>query len=63
MCSILYAADIVDLADVGMIQRGDSSSLALEPLAKPHAGNFDREVPIQTRVLGAIHFSHAARAN
>jgi hypothetical protein len=46
-----------------MIQRGDSSSLALEPLAKPHAGNFDREVPIQTRVLGAIHFSHAARAN
>jgi hypothetical protein len=63
MCSMLYAADIVDLADVGMIQRGDSSGFTLEPLAELRAGNFDRDVPIQTRVLGAIHFCHAARAN
>ena len=25
-------------------------------------GEFDRDVPVQTRVPGAIHLSHAARA-
>jgi hypothetical protein len=77
MCSMLYAQggqparmkgskgafSFLDLADVGMLQRGDSSGFMLEPLAELRARNLDRDVPIQTRVLGTIHFSHAARAN
>ena len=59
----IIRANIVNLADVGMIQRGNGFGFTLEALAELLAGNFDRDIPIQTRVLGAIHFSHAARAN
>jgi hypothetical protein len=46
-----------------MIQRGDGLGFTLETLAELRAGNFDRNVAIQTRVSGAIDFSHPARAN
>src|SRR5438309_1213955 len=44
--------DIVNLADIGMIQRCDRFGFTLEPLAEPRAGNFDRDLPIQTCILG-----------
>jgi len=56
-------ADIVNLADVGMIQRGDRFGFALEPFPELCAGNFDRDCPIQTRVFGTIRFSHRTRAD
>jgi len=34
----IIRADIVDLADVGMIQRGDGFGFTLEPLAELRAG-------------------------
>jgi hypothetical protein len=46
-----------------MIQRGNGFGFTLETLAEPRAGNFDGDDPIQTRVFGALHFSHTARAN
>ena len=42
----IVRADIVNLADVGMIQCGDGFGFTLEALAELRAGNFDRDVPI-----------------
>ena len=39
-------ADVVNLADVGMIERGDGFGFTLEALAELLARNFDRDVPI-----------------
>ena len=39
-------ADVVNLADVGMIECGDGFGFTLEALAEPLAGNFDRDVSI-----------------
>ena len=46
-----------------MIQRRDGLGFTLEALAELRGGNFDGDVAIQTRVAGAIHFAHAARAD
>ena len=54
---------IVNGEDVGMIQRGDGFCFTLEPLAELSGGNFDGDIPAQTRVSGAIHFSHSTGAN
>ncbi len=59
----IIRADIVNLADVGMIQRGDGFGFTFQSVAELRTGNFDCDVPIQTRVSGAIHFSHTSRAN
>ena len=50
-----------------MIERGDRFGLALEPfecLGRDGARrkDFDRDLPIETRVAGAIDLAHAARA-
>jgi hypothetical protein len=46
-----------------MIQRGDGFGFTLEPFAELRAGNFYRDVPIQTRIMGAIYFAHPAFTN
>jgi hypothetical protein len=55
-------ADIVDLADVGVVECRDCLGFPLEPFAELRGGYFDRDVAIQARVSGSIHFTHAARA-
>src|SRR5206468_5400657 len=55
-------------ADVGMVQAGDGARLALEALpqfgvAGEVAGeDLDRHGPVESRVSGAIHLAHPARA-
>ena len=58
----IVGADVVDLADVGMIQRGDSLGFALEAFGKLRGRDFDGDVAIQARIVGAIHLAHAADA-
>ena len=63
------AADVVDAADVGMVQGRDGASLALE--AGPHIGiasdvarqDLDRDRAIEPRVAGPVDLAHAARAD
>jgi len=52
--------DIVQSADVGMVQRGDGVRFALEALGKLLIGNFDGDDAIQSRVAGLVDFAHAA---
>src|SRR5271166_3687509 len=56
-------ADIVNLADVGMIQRCDGLGFPLETFAELRGGKLDRNVAIQSCIPGAINFTHSARAD
>src|SRR4030095_7555228 len=59
----------VDRADVGVVERGQDLRLALEPRQSVRIENeisrkkFDRDVPIQLRIAGAINFAHSAFAH
>ena len=44
-----------------MIQRRNGLGFPLETLAELGIGEFDGDIPVQTRVPGAIHLSHSAR--
>ena len=60
------AADVVDAADVGMVQRGDGAGLALEP--GPQIGiasnltrqDLDGDRSIEACVAGSVDLAHAA---
>ena len=45
-----------------MIQRRNGLGLALEAFTELSSRDFDGNIALQTRIVGAIHFTHAARA-
>ena len=61
-------ADLVELADEEMIERGRREGLASQPLARDRIRlkigrqQFDRDAALESRVLGEKHFPHAAGA-
>jgi hypothetical protein len=63
-----FAADVVERADVRMIQRRDRARLALEARAQVLAlgdalrQDFDRYLPVEARVARAVDLAHAAGA-
>ena len=59
----IIRTDIINLADVGIIQRSDSLGFALESFAELGLGNLDGDAAGETRVTAPVHFSHAARAD
>ncbi len=60
-------ADVVERANIGMVQRRDGSRFALETLpgfgvfGKMLGKNLDCNGAVESRVPGAIHFAHSAR--
>ena len=56
-------ADIVKLADVGVIQRRDGSGLAFKALAELFFAELDGDDAAQARVASLVHLTHAARAD
>ncbi len=58
----IVGADIVNLADVGVVEGGDGSGFPLEAFVETLGGNFDGYVAIEAGVVGSIDFAHAARA-
>ena len=59
----VVGADVVNLADVGMVQRRDGFGFALEAFAELRGGNFDGDVAIQPWIVRLPHFAHAALAD
>jgi hypothetical protein len=63
---VAFVSNIVQRADVGMVQRGYSASLSLEPFSKLGIGceigreDFDRDEAVEACVARAVHLSHAA---
>ena len=61
-------ADVVERADVRMIQAGNGAGFAIESLANfRRVGyalreNFDGDGAVQPRIARAIHFAHATSA-
>src|SRR6185312_11476956 len=59
-------ADLMQGADVGMVERADGLRFALEALARQRAGGLGKEldghVAVQPRVARLEHLAHAARA-
>ena len=55
--------NIVQRANVGMIQRRHGASFALETLTELGLGSFDRNDAIEARVASLVHFAHSARTD
>ncbi|HTB13421.1 MAG TPA: hypothetical protein VK752_17690 [Bryobacteraceae bacterium] len=55
--------DVVDLADVRMIQRGDGAGFALKSFSEFFGGNFDGDDSVESGVAGFPHFAHPAGAD
>ena len=62
-------ADVVERADVRMIQAGDRFCFALESLAqfgtigKMSRQNFDGDDSIEARIAGAVNLAHSTRTD
>jgi hypothetical protein len=67
--SPILFANVVQCANVRMIERRDDARLAVEPLAEVRVGSqafrqdFERDGPIQARVPRAVHLAHSACAD
>ena len=59
----VVGADVVERADVRMVQRGDRPRFAREPIAELFGRDLDRDVASEPRIARAIHLAHAARTN
>jgi hypothetical protein len=59
----VVGADIVDLADVGMIQSGDGAGLALKSLAEFLSGSFDGNEAVEAPIASLPHFAHPTSAD
>ena len=65
----ILLADVVEDADVRMVQRRDDTRFPIEPLTELRIGrerrrkDFDGDRAIQAGVTRSVHFAHAARAD
>ncbi len=55
--------DVVELADVGIVQGGDRPGFAFEPLGKLRPADLDGDDPIEAGVFGPVHIAHATRSD
>jgi hypothetical protein len=58
----VIGADVVDRADVRMVEGGDGAGFALESFVEFFFGNFDGDRAIEAGIAGSVDLSHAARA-
>src|SRR5215471_6133516 len=58
----VVGADVIDLADVGMVERGYGFGFARKSIAELGSRGFDRDKPIEARISGTVDFAHTAFA-
>jgi hypothetical protein len=56
-------SNVVEMADIGMVQRGDGARFAFEPFGKLGLRCFDRHDSVQPRIPGFPHLPHAPGAD
>ena len=59
----IVRSDVIELANVGMIERGDRSRLAFEPPLKFLVRQLDGDRPVQSGIPGFVDLSHPALAD
>ena len=69
VAAAILGADIVERADIGVVQRGHSAGFALEAGAQIFAlgdvfgQDFDGDGAVETGVASFVHLAHASRSN
>jgi hypothetical protein len=56
-------SDVVEVADIGVAERGDGAGFGGEALGELSVRNFDRDIAAQARVMSPIDLAHAALAH
>jgi hypothetical protein len=59
----IVRADIVQRADVRVVQRSNCACLTIEPIAELLPGDLDRHPAIESRVTALPHFAHPSATN
>ncbi len=59
----VVGTDVVQRADVGMIQRGDGAGFALESIAEVLGRHLDGDVAADAGIVRAVDDAHSACAN
>jgi hypothetical protein len=63
VAAAVVLADVVQRADVRVVERRDRLRLALEPLGERAFHGLHRDVAVETRVFGAIDVAHSPGAS
>ena len=58
----VFAADVVEGADVRVVEAGDGAGFTLEALGEADAGYFDGDGSFEAGVAGFVDFAHATCA-
>src|SRR5438270_45417 len=59
----VVGADVEQMTDVGVIERGDGPGFRAEALRKLRAGALYGDLPVHAQVARPKHLAHSARAN
>jgi hypothetical protein len=59
----IIGADVVELADSGVVQRGDGAGLALESLGELLLQDLDGDDAIEAGIAGLVDVAHATGAD
>lgn len=59
---LVVRADVIEVRDVGVVQRGYGAGFASEALRELGVADFDRDITTEALVVGSIDFAHAAIA-
>src|SRR5215469_2633251 len=55
--------DIIEMADIRMVQRSNGAGLPVEAFRELRGRNFDGNVAAESRVAGSVDLPHSSRAN
>ena len=53
-------SDVIELADIGVIERGDRAGFVLEPFAEQLLRHLDSDGATEARIAGLVHLAHPA---
>ena len=56
----VVGSDVVEMADVGVVERRDGSGLAVEAFRELGGAGLDGDVAAEAGVVGFVDFAHAA---
>ena len=59
----IVRADVVEMTDVGVVQRRDGPGFALETLTELLGGHLDCDIAPKARIVGSVDGAHAAAAD
>ena len=56
----IVRSDVIELADIGVVERGDCAGFVLEPFAERLLRDLDGDGATEARIASLVHFAHPA---